>query len=322
MRNELLGEIDMKKFISLLLIFGFILSVGACSNNSVPEPEEAFTEENIIQTEITTTTKPVTQTTTEATTEPEIQLSSQCMYVLCTGYDEGVCYELVANRIDYFPESIFQVGVIKNNEWLVPLSEESPFLDDGHWRGYWNEKSTDKFQYMSNGCFYYEKDRYEEIIYKPETGVSFVVSGLKSFALHTDGNGNVDYSKLVNDECEVLTRKGRDDNYAFTCFNMNSGETQVIEQYNPGNSGERIGRLSDGLFYAYAFNSITGSGYEGFFDMEGNMVLDLKDYSISDYNDYIFKNGKYTAICLNDSGVKYEITFDTQGNIVKQEKVD
>ncbi len=311
----------MKKFISSLLIFVFILSVGACSNNSVPEPEEEFTEENIIQTEITTTTKPVTQTTTEATTKPEIQLSSQCTEILCTGYDGEDYYELVANRVDAFPESTFQFGAIKNNKWLVPLSEKCPFIEtDGRWVGLKsyeeNNISVEDFVYLDEGCFLYKNS----IVYKPETGIYFNVIG--THQRYTDLFGTFYPELVVNDDLLLSV----DENYELTIFNMRNGSKKVICGYFGDDVREPnyLYGVHEGLFFALHITDVHDLLYVGFFDSNGKMVVDLSEYNVVDLyrSPFYYKNGETTIKCLNDSGVEFYITFDTSGNIIKQEKVE
>lgn len=60
---------------------------------------------------------------------------------------------------------------------------------------------------------------------------------------------------------------------------------------------------------------------EGFYDLDGSMVVDLSDYYISDYRDYKYENGKYVVVCPNDHGAEFELTLDLTGKVVSQEKV-
>lgn len=250
-------------------------------------------------------------------------LSESCDMVLCTGYDGDDYYELVANQMDAYPDSTFEFGVIKNNEWLLKMGEDCPFIDSkGWWKGTKSENTPGEFIYLSEGCFYYTKDQGlgdYEIIYKPETNVSFEVAGLVSFTPYVS-NYEIDYSMIVNDNGEVLTRKD-DKNYTFSYLNMNTGESFAIpfELTNIHNS-LYIGLLSDGLFYAESFSQFSGYDYIGFFDLDGNQIINLLDYKKCDLGDYMYHDGEFTMTCENSSGVEYDITFDTKGKVIKREK--
>ncbi len=273
-----------------------------------------------------TSSTPSNNTTSDVPTspkEPEIKLSESCDMLLCTGYDGDNYYELVANQIDGYPDSTFEFGVIKNNTWLVPMSSNCPFINEkGWWKGAEYGNNPGEFKYMNAGCFYYSHDDgigLFEMIYKPETGKYFEVSGLVSFAIYKTDFGEVDYSKLCTDSSEFLTRVN-DGHWAFSYINLNTGETKAIPLRLYVNNNQDIGLLSDGLFYAYGGSNFTGTDYCGFFDLNGNQIIDLTQYDTTDLKDRQFHNGKYTVTCANSSGVEFDITFDTSGKIIEQTK--
>ncbi len=272
-----------------------------------------------------TYTAPQTCTRCGETTGEKLKLSTSCGMLLCTGYDGSDCYELVANQIDGYPDSTFEFGVIKNNEWLVEMSSNCPFINEnGWWKGAKYGNNPGKFKYINAGCFYYSHNDgigLFEMIYKPETGKYFEVSGLVSFTMFKTEFGEVDYSKLCNDKSEFLARIN-DGHYTFSYINLNTGETKAIPLKLHVNNNQDIGLLSDGLFYAYGGSNFTGTDYWGFFDLNGNQIIDLTQYDTTDLKDYQFRNGKYTITCKNNSGVKFNITFDTSGNIISQEKAE
>ncbi len=257
--------------------------------------------------------------TTTPTTEPE-KLSQECDMILCTGYDDNNYYELVANQIDGYPDSTFEFGVIKNNEWLIEMSEKCPFIDEeGWWKGLNKSYSPntvyeDDFYHIGGSVFLYK----ENTIYNPETGVVFY------------NLCNRDYKKLENYKefvgYESYHQEGTANHYVyFKYFNTQTGNAKEIGGYfSEVQRPEVVKDISEGLFYAkgetwkkHNFNYIE---YNGFFNINGTMVLDLSEYSITDYHGYRYENGEYTITCKNNSGVKYDITFDTTGKIIKQEK--
>lgn len=284
-------------------------------------------DDNNSKTQETTDNNINPNSSTESTSpqQPEVKLSEECDMILCTGYDGSDCYELVANQIDGYPDSTFEFGVIKNNTWLVPMSPNCPFINEkGWWKGAEYGNNPGEFKYINAGCFYYSHDDgigLFEMIYKPETGKYFEVSGLVSFTIFKTEFGEVDYSKLCNDNSEFLTRIN-DGHYTFSYINLNTGDTKAIPLRLHVNNNQDIGLLSDGLFYAYGGSNFTGTDYWGFFDLNGNQIIDLTQYDTTDLKDYQFRNGKYTITCKNNSGVEFNITFDTSGKVISQEKVD
>ena len=83
---------------------------------------------------------------------------------------------------------------------------------------------------------------------------------------------------------------------------------------------------SEGLFYAYSENS--GSG---FFDIEGNMVIDLSEYDMAripyssemGVNAPYFENGQATILISNNADSVFKAVIDKTGKLVGEpEKVD
>ena len=59
-------------------------------------------------------------------------LSEKCDRILAVGKeDNGDVYELVANGQTSYKGITNKIGVIKNNKWLVPLSDKNPMLKKG-----------------------------------------------------------------------------------------------------------------------------------------------------------------------------------------------
>ena len=252
--------------------------------------------------------------------QPEVKLSEECDMILCTGYDGSDYYELVANQIDGYPDSTFEFGVIKNNKWLVEMSSNCPFIDEnGWWKGLdkdyqSNTVSSEDFQYIGGALFLYK----ESSIYNPESGVCF------------ENLCNRKYTEIENYE-EFL---------GFEVLKHNAGQSILFKYYNPktGQSREIGGYFNDvqrpdvlkdiscGLFYAsgetWEWHNFQYTRYSGFFDLNGQMILDLSEYTITDYHGYKYENNIYMITCTNNSGVNFNITFDTFGKIISQEKAD
>lgn len=249
---------------------------------------------------------------------PEKRLSESCDMLLCTGYNEDNCYELVANQIDDYPDSTFEFGVIKNNKWLVEMSSSCHFIDeDGWWKGLdkdhqSNTVSEEDFQYIGGALFLYKGSS----IYNPESGAYF------------ENLCNRNYTEIENYN-EFL---------GFEVFKHNAGQDILFKYYNPktGQSREVGGYfnnvqrpdvlkdISCGLFYAsgktWNWHNFQYTRYNGFFDLNGQMILDLSEYTITDYHGYEYENNTYTITCRNNSGVEFDITFDTAGKMISQTK--
>ncbi len=304
-------------FISLLLMFSLLT---ACGNKDLQVTENTNLSTTTKVTDATTTTE-VTDTTT---TKAPKKLSEDCDMILCTGYDGEDYYELVANQVDNYPRSSILVGVIKNNTWLIELSSQSPFLNEDSWwkTSQYYEKIQDKFIYLDEGCFLMKNDGiddYHSVIYKPDTNISFEVAKMSISIYYSD------YSKIINDNKFIAVST----DWKLTVYDMSTGNSDEIKGFFSDDSihlPDSLQGISDGLFYArgdtstWSWSYSDNVQYEGFFDLNGNMIIDLSNYSISKSNDYLFAQGKYTMTVRNENGVNFDITFDSSGQIVSQEK--
>lgn len=298
----------MKKILILFFIMVMIVTITGCGKNEDLQNTSDTEMSTVIRTELQTT-----EAVTEATTER--QLSLDCDMILCTGYDGDDYYELVLNQIDAYPESTFEFGVIKNNEWFVNMSPNSPFIDENGWWKWSDDENTissDNFSYISNGCFLYRSSRYGNnigIMYKPETSVFFEIQPI-------DDIFEIDVSDrfLAYDIHNAVNY-----DYQLTLFDMNTGSKKVIGGvFKDYFYADRTYAISDDIFYAKC--DLTWEEYEGFYDLNGNIIIDLRETGYNTSYGYVFENGKIVLTDYNDSGVKYDLTFDTSGNIINQEK--
>lgn len=200
------------------------------------------------------------------------------------------------------------------------MSEKFPFLDEEGWwkdvdKSYQsNMVSLEKFSYIGEGLFLYNGS----IIYNPENGVCF------------EHLTNRDYSTLTNKAefvgFESYHEEGTaNHNIFFKYFNTQTGECREIKGFfEKVQRPKELYDICEGLFFAkgetWTRKNFQYTEYVGFFDLDGNMILDLSDYAIVDYHGYGYKNGQYTITCANSSGICFDITFDKQGNITNQEK--
>ena len=315
----------LRKSIALIMSVCMLLSLCACgkSDNKKSNSKNSSDESNITDTYEDNPSFEAPEDNTEnfttTTTKPEVKLSESCSTVLCSGTDGSDYYELVANQIDGYPDSTFEFGVIKNNQWLVPMGSDCPFIDDKGWWMY--PAGTNKprdFEYIGAGCFYYNwRDPYDpKILYKPETGVSVVVDRIYE-------NPNSEYGKdkySINDQAEIIIRLEDSENkYPLVYINMNTGErkTLPLDSYDI----DTIGIISEGLFFATT-DEVWEDPQHSFYDLNGNKVIDLSSYTITDLKARKFTDGKYTFTVKNSSNILFDITIDTTGKVLSQEKAE
>lgn len=311
-----------KKLIEVTILSIFAITLCACQKGEIGVSNNTSTTKEVVKESVLETTT-IQETTTEESTTEYIELSADCDYILCDGYDGDDYYELVANEKEDYPESTFEFGVIRNNEWLVEMNTKNPFLDeDGWWKGvdkdFSNTIDEESFIYLDEGCFMYKNS----IVYKPSTNVYFEVCNTEQVYMD-DLDGEIDYEEIVNDGKMVTFNK----DIKLAVFNMNTGKTKEIGGYikqkadDEADRADELHGISEGIFFAECSSNFTGMHYSGFFNTDGEMIIDLTEYDITDYGDYMFEDGEITLTCLNKSNVEFYLTFNKKGKIIHKEKV-
>ncbi|MGN1154010.1 MAG: hypothetical protein ACI4S3_08265, partial [Candidatus Gastranaerophilaceae bacterium] len=147
-----------KTIVGLAIIFAIFLFTLLIICISTDNKSEKVEFENTSSSEISNLETSNT-TTLENTTTQKILLSDTCDKVLASGSTGGNFYELVANQKEDYNGTEITIGVIKNNEWLIPLTKQIPFLDEdnkllsGGADIYGFEPYPSYFYYVGNGCF-------------------------------------------------------------------------------------------------------------------------------------------------------------------------
>ena len=315
-----------KKIISFLIVGCVVLGLCACSNNSTDEVEEYSTETTIITTELQTTEVQISELETIVTTLPETtepkRLSADCDKVLASGYDaENNYFELVGNETENYDGTKIEIGIIKNNEWAIPLTLNSPFVSENGLligaEGSFNGSIFNKFaefNYIGAGCFSY-RNKY---IWNGNTGVAHVTDGTIVIGYNTHN-----LSTVVNNEGLFLVDIFYGKNYQLLDVNtMTTTEIPFVD------NGDCCFPYSEGLF-AY-IDRLYDEDFNGFYDIYGNKVIDLSNYNlvestytISGSGGYtgplqylVFKNGECTFTIKNDQGTEFIITIDKAGNVI------
>ncbi|MEE0946064.1 MAG: hypothetical protein U0M42_04440 [Acutalibacteraceae bacterium] len=309
-----------KKLIALLHVFCVLLCVSGCGEETKNDEfgdsyESQFTDL-------------ITQQYDELE-EQESKLnkiSDSCDKVLASGYDaDNNYYELVANEKEDYSGTQIEMGIIKNNDWIIPLSSKVPFVSEtglllgakGNFKGSIYEKSYAVFNFVGAGCFVYKN-----IIWNGNTNRFYEADEEICISTHMV-KGNIKYN-INNEGLFIISKYGKN----YKLLNANDMSVKDINLKEDGYKIHYCFPYSEGLFAC--MNNTHDLETNGFYDINGNKVIDLSKYNlarntytISNIGGYsgpiqslVFKNGKCTFTITNDQGSEYEITIDKSGNVI------
>lgn len=240
----------------------------------------------------------------ETTSAPEAeQLSASCDYILAQATDsKGNLLELVANDGQGY-DGKRTIGLIKNNEWLVKMTGDSPF------------ESIDvkgNYKLVKDNCFLYNSYK----LWNFENGKTYKMDGTKE-----DKWGRLDEKIAIIFEINRRTWS----NYLIVEI-LNTDTMTIINELDE-NCFTSVGEFSEGLFFSIGyFDDKDGDGEKdkisGYRDVNGNLVIDLSRYNFDYASDtQPFSNGRATFETRNEYGKKFEITIDKQGNVLSETAV-
>lgn len=316
-----------KCFMYCVFLIVSILFMTSCSVADDTE-QEVFNHADVItNADITAEENTTEENTTECATTEEITiaLSSSCDIVLACGTSEtGDFYEVVAVEHEDYTGTEIKVGVIKNNQWLIELTNNNPIIGDNGflWDVYTvediREQQIRDIYYIGNSCFciciprLYDDD--DLVVWDVEKDLTFEQSGC----------GLVIYEGFTNEEGLFVVADGSGgfllDTNTMTRRELADPVQKMIDSeswissvvYTP---------YSEGLYGITSYHTkYNGGGYEGFYDVDGNMVIDLSQYKFDNY-DFAFKNGLCEMVIINDQNSYYKITIDKTGNVINSEKI-
>lgn len=277
----------------------------------------------------------------------EASLADSCQYTLVTGYDnDGTCYQLVGEDYESYDGSVIRFGVIKDNQWLVNMTSDVPFLDDnkciygyedadGNYKseGYRSLKQTieqrdptlfDKFGYVGNGCFYFESNSGSKtdtlveqlstiIFWNAETNKSKLFNNTIMYDMENYTVGNdVILSVLTDHLFNISYDQFADMNVQ--ALNVSTLETKNLLTQNFDaycNWDYKVYQSSENLFYVEKDNS--------FYDTTGKKAFEITVDKVQEIGK--FKNGQCELITQVESGSKYSVMIDTKGNVISNEKI-
>lgn len=280
-----------------------------------------------------------------------IDLSDEYDHILCKGTDtSGNVYELVAKQMETASSVTIEMGIIKNNSWLEPMSKSFPFIttyeDAGLSFGDLAEtgrrnKLIREIWFVDSGAFLLEYPVYNDLVYNHNACIIYscasnktlkidpfddIDSGNKFFGTFTRNeyisanisNGSVfSYGELLT--CDgVLTMVEVHADYnndSYDCYLLNPSDfSKSYLSKNLSSPNEARGPFSEGLILYY--DNI-------FYDKNRTPVIDLNSlgYSIWSLGSCRFINGQFTFIVTNSIGSRYQITIDRTGQVISEEKI-
>lgn len=280
----------------------------------------------------------------------EERLSESCDAVLCTAVDDsGNEYELVANQKEDSSGYEITVGVIKNNEWVYPMSADFPFLGEN---GLFYLSTdillepgsdlsraaaiSDAIGFIKPNIFVMDSSKYSTMVSTEfDRKIFFNCDTLKSCTIDLKeytimeypskeyssfADGEIYFYRVAADDGKALmykeitgTHSGWLEDQVFDWCLLDL-QTLEIETFKSGVSGiQPASYLAEGLFFATD---------QGFYDTNGNKVVDLSNYTIDMYSDgrIYFENGKCTFKAENSLGTEFLITIDKTGKVLSEEK--
>lgn len=237
--------------------------------------------------------QPSYETTTEANNHGLFD------HILCEGGDG---YMLVCKKNETVTDSWVEVGVLdRENNWVVPMSRDGRINPDGdlYIFAYTYEEQCEEvrehLQYLGNGLV---------ILSYPSSRVKYL------YNIRTnEWSEGLRYSGTMN---QMLFHDG----YMMVCDESGRENTVMIISSTgellytaiPCKSSNMIGHYAEGLFFAQ----------NGFYDINGNMVIDLSEYDGRIQNMPYFANGRAILVAKNPSGILYEAVIDREGHFLKE----
>lgn len=289
----------------------------------------------------------------------EEKKSASCDHVLSQGYDcTGNFYELVANQKESVHGIEISVGVLKNNAWIYPLSSDFPFLlEDGlfHYRtdfspdgkdgrGYssYLVKSLFFFPGVQTGAFIMEcssSDNSSIWVDSIDSQIVFNCSTLESYTINCGTNRDYNNKLLYSYREATFSEEG-----VLTYGTVISDFDFQLLYYSTNNQSAGNENVSYDIFSfdldSFKFNPIiTNTEWRPvgpllnrnflcehnlnyvFFDEDGDVAIDLSDYSVTNSRSGCFMYGLYSFYAKGHAGSKWMLTIDDCGNVLQEVKI-
>lgn len=316
----------MKKTLALLLSLLLILSFTACTNDNDSAKVESNEDKKI-----------ESSAKEKGEDEQDIPNNGEWDKILCSA--DG--YYLVEKKIDTYDEFSILIGVVdKNGEWVQELTDTGSFVENINFRASGGNnvfENSSSYIYLGEGVFLASPG----VSVYDETSTERVGNETNMHSKTQLGNTHVTIWECilwnVKDNIQMKISASKitkfHDGYALFCEEdeFGGGRLSTIDtqgnvtdldcEYLPMKPVHDFPVYSEGLFFANALN-----GGPGFFDIQGNLVIDLSQYdmrrllytSVMDINAPYFKDGEATILFKNDGGSEFKGTIDKTGTFVKE----
>lgn len=333
----------MKKLLALMLSASFMVSLAACGGNTTSDVS-GTSGANVSGSSETNTPSRSEAPSDDASNSQEVDVPNNGEWdeILCSG--DG--YHLVKKEVDAYDGYKFMLGVVDDSgEWVQELTDSEPVVEEIRFRAEGSSETlrdSSCYMYLGEGVFLsspgvsvYTRD--EEYRVGPwENSTSYSPTGRGEVAIWECLLWNV----ADNSQAKIYASKMSvfQDGYLLFCEEDEMGKgtlnamntkgeiTELSCQYLPNKPMHNFPVYSEGLFYACSENS-----NPGFFDIEGNMVIDLSEYDMAripyssemGLNAPYFENGQATILISNNADSVFEAVIDKTGELVGEpEKVD
>lgn len=330
----------MKKVWYLVLSAALILSLAACGGESSSSNADT----------------PSTETSTSAGggsaegdtgsggQEADVPNNGEWDEILCSG--DG--YHLVKKEIDAYDGYKFMLGVVDDDgQWVQEMTDTGTFVEEVRFRAEGSSETlrdSSCYMYLGEGVFLaspgvsvYTKDEEYRVGPWPDMITDSVTGQLEVAVWECLIWNVVDNSQAEFDASKISTFQ---DGYSLFCeaedafgggrlnaLNIKGEITEFTCKFVPNKPGHNFPVYSEGLFYACTDKAAR----PGFYDIEGNMVIDLSSYNMGripyssemGVNAPYFENGQATILFANNAGSVFEAVIDKTGAFVGEpEKVD
>lgn len=312
------------RILSAIIIIVFaLLSMSACEKSDITNSEESS---NIIESNSVTT-----------------DLSGEYSQLLAEGTDaQQNHYMLVGNITENHNGLTAEMGVIKNGQWLVPMTSSIPFIGDNGQLidglggvdtslSLYQIQVGGLFKYVGSGVFFYNNT-----FYNSENNLSFTTN---SYACNYSYPNYEDENVKDTGEHIVMIRDDAKSPfvvYALDTLTMQAKELSFLTNLEDNSWDLHICPFSEGLFAVIGSWGDAGNdyspavaSYNGFYDLNGNRVIDLSSYKIHrlyETNAYIpenhpvFVNGNANLVVINEAGSLFTLTIDKAGSVVSERR--
>lgn len=330
----------MKKVWYLVLSAALILSLAACGGESSSSNADT----------------PSTETSTSAGggsaegdtgsggQEADVPNNGEWDEILCSG--DG--YHLVKKEIDAYDGYKFMLGVVDDDgQWVQEMTDTGTFVEEVRFRAEGSSETlrdSSCYMYLGEGVFLaspgvsvYTKDEEYRVGPWPDMITDSATGQLEVAVWECLIWNVVDNSQAEFDASKISTFQ---DGYSLFCeaedafgggrlnaVNTKGEITEFTCEFVPNKPGHNFPVYSEGLFYACTDKAAR----PGFYDIEGNMVIDLSSYNMGripyssemGVNAPYFENGQATILFANNAGSVFQATIDKTGAFVGEpEKVD